>query len=126
MPIKGTPLGEREAISFDAIVRTIATARLVLPATTIRLAAGRNTMPEEKQMLCFMAGANAVFTGERMLTTACNGWEEDKEMFERWGLRPMESHKIVQGQQDQSQNAAAQFLEDSITCSPSKSTSFGL
>jgi biotin synthase-like enzyme len=47
-------------------------------------------MGEEKQMMCFTAGANAVFTGEKMLTTECNGWEEDRMMFERWGLRPMQ------------------------------------
>lgn len=96
VPIKGTPLGDVKPISFDAIVRTIATARLVLPTTIIRLAAGRNTMSEEKQMMCFMAGANAVFTGEKMLTTDCNGWDEDKEMFDRWGLRPMESKETYQ------------------------------
>ena len=89
VPIKGTPLGDSEPIPFDAIVRTIATARLVLPETIIRLAAGRITMSEEKQMLCFMSGANAIFTGEKMLTTDCNGWDEDKEMFNRWGLQPM-------------------------------------
>ncbi|KAF2405305.1 putative biotin synthase mitochondrial precursor [Trichodelitschia bisporula] len=91
VPIKGTPLGDSEIVPFDAIVRTIATARLVLPSTIIRLAAGRNIMSEEKQMLCFMAGANAVFTGEKMLTTECNGWDEDKVMFDRWGLEPMAS-----------------------------------
>jgi biotin synthase len=89
VPIKGTPLGDSEPIPFDAIVRTIATARLVLPKTIIRLAAGRITMSEEKQMLCFMSGANAIFTGEKMLTTDCNGWDEDKVMFNRWGLQPM-------------------------------------
>ncbi|KAF2645359.1 biotin synthase [Massarina eburnea CBS 473.64] len=103
VPIKGTPLGETKSIAFDAILRTIATARLVLPTTIIRLAAGRNTMREEKQMMCFMAGANAVFTGEKMLTTACNGWEEDKAMFERWGLRPMESQETIGGQQELAQ-----------------------
>ena len=87
--IKGTPLGDSKPIPFEAILRTIATARLVLPRTIIRLAAGRHTMSEERQMMCFMAGANAIFTGEKMLTTACNGWDEDKEMFDRWGLQPM-------------------------------------
>ena len=95
VPIKGTPLGETQAISFDAILRTIATARLVMPKTIIRLAAGRHTMREEKQILCFQAGANAIFTGEKMLTTACNGWEEDKAMFERWGLRPMAMEETI-------------------------------
>jgi biotin synthase len=100
VPIKGTPLGESQAIKFDAVLRTIATARIVLLTTIIRLAAGRNTMREEKQILCFQAGANAIFTGEKMLTTECNGWEEDKEMFERWGLRPMEPHETMQGKQE--------------------------
>ena len=94
VPIKGTPLGDSKPIPFDAILRTIATARLVLPRTIIRLAAGRHTMSEERQMMCFMAGANAIFTGEKMLTTACSGWDEDKEMFDRWGLQPMVSEQI--------------------------------
>ena len=116
VPIKGTPLGESQAVSFDAILRTIATARLVMPKTIIRLAAGRHTMREEKQILCFQAGANAVFTGEKMLTTACNGWEEDKAMFERWGLRPMAmeetiGEKLEGAEQLSSKQAAA--LEDS-------------
>ena len=91
VPIEGTPLGDNPPVTFDVTLRTIATARVVLPHTIIRLAAGRTTLSEEQQMLCFLAGANAVFTGERMLTTACNGWGEDKEMFERWGLVPMKS-----------------------------------
>ena len=91
VPIKGTPLGDKKPIPFDAMLRTIATARLVMPKTIIRIAAGRTTMSEEQQVLCFMAGANAVFTGEKMLTTECNGWDEDKEMFGRYGLQPMKS-----------------------------------
>lgn len=94
VPIKGTPLGddpERKRISFDAILRTIATARLVMPATIVRIAAGRTTMSEAEQILCFSAGANAVFTGEKMLTTEAVGWSEDKAMFERYGLVPMKS-----------------------------------
>lgn len=94
VPIKGTPLGDdpkRKCIPFDAILRTIATARLVMPTTIIRIAAGRTTMSEAEQILCFSAGANAVFTGEKMLTTACNGWDEDRVMFQRYGLEPMRS-----------------------------------
>lgn len=91
VPIKGTPLGDRERIPFDAILRTIATARVVMPATIVRIAAGRTTMSEAEQILCFSAGANAVFTGEKMLTTECNGWDEDKMMFERYGLQPMKA-----------------------------------
>ncbi|OTB12129.1 hypothetical protein K445DRAFT_25958 [Daldinia sp. EC12] len=91
VPIKGTPLGDREPIDFTSMLRTIATARIIMPATIVRIAAGRKTMSEEKQALCFMAGANAIFTGEKMLTTECNGWDEDKVMFDRWGLEPMKS-----------------------------------
>ena len=91
VPIKGTPLGDRKRIEFDAMLRTIATARMVMPKTIIRIAAGRTEMTEEQQVLCFLGGANAIFTGERMLTTDCNGWEQDSRMFEKWGLKPMKS-----------------------------------
>lgn len=89
--IPNTPMYGAEPVKLEDLVRCIATARLVMPKTIIRLAAGRIEMPESEQMLCFMAGANAIFTGEKMLTTPCNGWEEDKAMFDRWGLQPMET-----------------------------------
>lgn len=91
VPIKGTPLGDREPVDFTNVLRTVATARILMPETIVRIAAGRKTMSEEKQALCFTAGANAIFTGEKMLTTECNGYDEDKAMFERWGLQPMRS-----------------------------------
>lgn len=95
IPIEGTKIIEdlknSPKLSLDAIVRTIATARLVMPTSIIRLAAGRYTMKEHEQFLCFMAGCNAIFTGERMLTTMCTGWDEDKKMLHRWGLSPMEA-----------------------------------
>lgn len=91
VPIKGTPLGDQPPVPFTSILRTVATARILMPKTIIRIAAGRKTMSEEKQALCFMAGANAIFTGEKMLTTECNGWDEDSAMFGRWGLKPMKS-----------------------------------
>lgn len=91
VPIKGTPLGDRKPIDFTSMLRTIAAARIIMPATIIRIAAGRKTMTEEQQAMCFMAGANAVFTGEKMLTTECNGWDDDAVLFERWGLQPMKS-----------------------------------
>jgi len=77
-----------------------------MPTTIIRLAAGRQTLAESEQALCFMAGANAVFTGEQMLTTPCklfvfccnaanqitgSPWDEDKAMMARWGLEGMRS-----------------------------------
>lgn len=91
VPIPGTPLGDRKMIPFDRLLRTIATARLVMPATIVRLAAGRIALSEEQQIACFQAGANAIFTGEKMLTTDCSGWDEDRAMFDRWGYYPMKS-----------------------------------
>lgn len=94
VPIKGTPLGDKQkeiTLPFDAVLRTVATARLLMPGSIIRLAAGRYTMKEPEQAMCFLAGANAIFTGHRMLTTMCNGWDEDKTLLSRWGLKPMES-----------------------------------
>lgn len=91
VPIPGTPLGDRKMIPFDRLLRTVATARIVMPSTIVRLAAGRIALSEEQQIACFQAGANAVFTGEKMLTTDCNGWDEDSVMFKRWGYYPMKS-----------------------------------
>ncbi|KXN83584.1 Biotin synthase [Leucoagaricus sp. SymC.cos] len=91
VPIPGTPLENNERVPHATLVRTIATARIVLPTTIIRLAAGRNTLSEAEQVMCFMAGANAVFTGEQMLTTPCSPWDEDKAMMGRWGLQGMAS-----------------------------------
>lgn len=91
VPIPGTPLGNRKMIPFDKLLRTVAAARVVMPSTIVRLAAGRIALTEEQQIACFMAGANAVFTGEKMLTTDCNGWDEDRAMFEKWGFYPMRS-----------------------------------
>ncbi|KAG1773065.1 biotin synthase [Suillus occidentalis] len=96
VPIPGTPLEGNERVAHHTLLRTIATARVVLPGTIIRLAAGRNTLSESEQAMCFMAGANAVFTGEQMLTTPCSPWDEltrtkDKAMMGRWGLEGMQS-----------------------------------
>ena len=71
VPIPGTPMENNEPVSVHNLIRTIATARIVLPTTIIRLAAGRQTLSESKQAMCFLSGANAVFTGEKMLTTPC-------------------------------------------------------
>ncbi|KAI4528413.1 biotin synthase [Schizophyllum commune Tattone D] len=93
IPIPGTPLEKNEMVPYHTLARTIATARIVMPTTIIRIAAGRNVMPESEQMMCFMAGANAIFTGEQMLTTPCSPWDQDKAMMDRWGLEGMESFK---------------------------------
>ncbi|PQE24930.1 biotin synthase protein [Rutstroemia sp. NJR-2017a WRK4] len=94
VPIKGTPLQDNKKIEFEKMLRMIAAARIVMPRTIVRLAAGRTGLSEEQQVLCFMAGANAVFTGEKMLTTPGVEWKEDEVVWGRWGLRAMESFEV--------------------------------
>lgn len=91
VPIPGTPMENNPPVAVHTLLRTIATARLVLPETIIRLSAGRQTLNETEQAMCFMAGANAIFTGDAMLTTPCSPWDEDKAMMDRWGLSGMRS-----------------------------------
>jgi len=91
VPIEGTPLSSNEFTKIHTMLRTVATARIVLPTSIIRLAAGRISYTEAEQAMCFMAGANAIFTGERMLTTPTSGWDEDISMLGRWGLKGMKN-----------------------------------
>lgn len=88
--VAGTPLhGTTELDPFE-FVRTIAVARLVMPASMVRLSAGREAMSDELQALCFLAGANSIFYGEKLLTTGNPDTERDQALFARLGLRPME------------------------------------
>ncbi len=97
VPIKGTPLGDRilsgAAPAIDGIefARTIAVARITMPASMVRLSAGREAMSDETQALCFLAGANSIFVGDRLLTTANPGVDRDTRLFEKLGLSPMEA-----------------------------------
>jgi biotin synthase len=93
-PIKGTPLGDRVLAGADMIdglefVRTVAVARLVCPKAVVRLSAGREGMSRELQALCFMAGANSIFVGSRLLTTSNPEIDADDQLFADLGLRPM-------------------------------------
>ncbi len=97
VPIAGTPLGDAilsgAAPSVDGIefARTVAVARITMPRAMVRLSAGRETMSDETQALCFLAGANSVFVGNRLLTTANPGETRDAQLFEKLGLVPMEA-----------------------------------
>lgn len=91
--VKGTPLEGRERVKIWEMVRMIATARILMPKSMVRLSAGRNDMSYEQQALCFMAGANSIFTGEKLLTTPNPDFDADKEMFALLGLTPRESFK---------------------------------
>jgi biotin synthase len=86
--VEGTPLGERPRVAIWDMVRTIATARILFPRAMVRLSAGRLHMTEQDQALCFLAGANSIFAGEKLLTTGNPEYDHDRAMFERLGLRP--------------------------------------
>ena len=87
--VEGTPLaGTLELDAFE-FVRTIAAARIVMPRSMVRLSAGRESMSDELQALCFLAGANSIFYGEKLLTTGNPDTERDMALFARLGLEPM-------------------------------------
>jgi biotin synthase len=97
MPTKGTPLGQSAPVDGLEFVRTIAVARLVCPKSVVRLSAGREHMSREQQALCFLAGANSIFVGSKLLTTANSKLlttanperDVDQKLFADLGLRPM-------------------------------------
>ena len=91
--VKGTPLENNPKVNIWDMVRMIATARILMPATMVRLSAGRTEMSVAEQAMCFMAGANSIFAGDKLLTTPNPSFEEDHEMFELLGLRPREAFK---------------------------------
>lgn len=93
MPVEGTPLATENIIPVWDIIRMIATTRIVMPKTTVRLSAGRTEMSMEAQALCFMAGASSIFAGEKLLTTPNPGEDKDAEMFSLLGLIPTEKKK---------------------------------
>lgn len=91
VPVEGTPLAEQPRVSFHELVRMIATARLVMPASVVRLSAGREGMSLSEQAMCFMAGANSIFAGDTLLTTPNPDFKDDKEMLDLLGLKPREA-----------------------------------
>ncbi len=87
--VEGTPLhGEAELDNFE-FIRTIAVARILMPKSVVRLSAGRTEMNEEMQALCFLAGANSIFYGEKLLTTENPEAQADRKLFDRLGIEPM-------------------------------------
>lgn len=91
VPVEGTPLEDRPPVDPIDMVRMIATARIALPSSRIRLSAGRLEMSDETQALCFLAGANSVFAGDKLLTTANPGDDRDIQLFEKLGLEALEA-----------------------------------
>lgn len=89
IPAEGTPLAGKPRIDGIDFVRTIAVARILMPASMVRLSAGREGMSDELQAMCFFAGANSIFVGEKLLTAANPGQDADAALFAKLGLVPM-------------------------------------
>ncbi len=94
IPIPGTPLAGSEPVDPFEFVRTIAVARILMPRSVVRLSAGRQQMDDAVQALCFFAGANSIFYGEKLLTTGNPETEHDRQLFARLDLHPMELHPM--------------------------------
>lgn len=92
--VEGTPLASMPTLDPLEMVRAIATARILMPASRVRLAAGRKQLSPEAVTLCFVAGANSIFVGERLLTTPNPGRDEDEHLLETLGMKPLESHAV--------------------------------
>ncbi len=84
--VEGAPLAGTETLDPIEFVRTIAVARMLMPTSYVRLSAGRQQMSEAVQALCFLAGANSIFYGDKLLTTGNPEWERDQALFEKLGL----------------------------------------
>jgi biotin synthase len=97
VPIRGTVLGDmwgdERPVDDIEFVRAVAVARITMPRSMVRLSAGRESMSESTQALCFLAGANSIFTGDKLLTTANAGDDADAALFAKLGLRPLESEE---------------------------------
>jgi len=87
--VEGTPLAQTEPLDPFTMVRTIATARILMPASKVRLSAGRRSVTRECAALCFLAGANSIFVGEKLLTTPNPDRDEDQQLFRDLGIQPM-------------------------------------
>ncbi|MEP5176426.1 biotin synthase BioB, partial [Marinobacter alexandrii] len=99
--VKGTPMENVEDLDPFDFVRIIAVARIMMPASHVRLSAGRENMNEQMQALCFMAGANSIFYGEKLLTTANPEADADMELFRRLGIRPEQREQCASEEQEE-------------------------
>jgi len=90
--VRGTPLASVPPLEPLEMVRAIAAARILMPASRVRLAAGRKQLSPEAVTLCFLAGANSIFVGDKLLTTSNPGPDEDEQLLQSLGMKPLESH----------------------------------
>ena len=113
--VPGTPLAGTQALDPFEFVRTVAAARILMPRSMVRLSAGREQMSDELQALCFAAGANSIFHGEKLLTTGNPDVERDLALFERLGLRPMQV-TVDAGNHDHGGTVHADIVETARPC----------
>lgn len=92
VPVEGTPLASKPRVPFFAFLRMIATARILMPQSMVRLSAGRKELSPAEQAFCFMAGANSIFAGEKLLTTANCEMDDDENLFTMLNLEPLVPH----------------------------------
>ena len=111
MPMPGTPLAEKQGVDVFELVRIIALARLAVPRAKVRLSAGRTQLSEEAQALCFFAGANSIFYGDKLLTAKNPAIEKDLALIDRLGMKPQEpNRKLEAPDSDESCPAEPQIL----------------
>lgn len=111
--VAGTPMEDIEPISIWEMIRMVATTRIVLPKTQVRLSAGRTEMSREGQAMCFFAGANSIFAGDKLLTTPNPDVNEDMEMFKLLGLKPQKPFtKVSQPRTVEAQDSVIKPLDE--------------
>ncbi len=98
--VEGTPLADAEPLDPFEFIRSIAVARITMPRAMVRLSAGREEMPEAMQALCFLAGANSMFYGDKLLTTSNPQAEKDRALLDRLGMRCATEEKLVSQKAD--------------------------
>jgi len=109
--VEGTPMEDEKPVEIWEMIRMVATTRIVMPETQVRLSAGRTNMSREGQALCFFAGANSIFAGDKLLTTPNPDVNEDMKMFELLGLVPQKPFiKIMQPQTVEAEDSQYQTL----------------
>ncbi|MFS6804188.1 biotin synthase BioB [Edwardsiella tarda] len=108
--VAGTPLADNPDVEPFDFIRTIAAARIMMPTSYVRLSAGREQMNEQTQALCFMAGANSIFYGCRLLTTPNPAEDRDRQLFRKLGLNPQQT-QVAYGDNQQQQQLAEQVLQ---------------
>lgn len=107
--VKGTPLENNAEVDAFEFIRTIAVARIMMPSSYVRLSAGREQMNEQTQAMCFMAGANSIFYGCKLLTTPNPDEDKDLQLFRKLGLNPQQT-ATSHGDREQQQALTEQLL----------------